>query len=57
MLVLLTPDLFEAWLTGLAGADVLRPAAESALRQWIVTTRLNRTGQDDDDPTLVEQAA
>ena len=56
MPVLLTPDLFDAWLTGLAGPEVLRPAAETALREWVVSDRLNRTGQGDDDPTLVEAA-
>ena len=56
MPVLLTPELFDAWLDGSAGPEVLRPAAESALREWIVTTRLNRTGQGDDDPTMIEAA-
>ena len=56
MPVLLTPDLFDAWLKCEAGPDVLRPAAESALREWVVSDRVNRTGQGDDDPTLVEAA-
>jgi len=33
---------------------VLRPAAESALREWTVDQRVNRTGEGDDDPTIVE---
>lgn len=57
MPVLLTPELFDAWLGGAAGTEALRPAAESALREWIVTTRLNRTGQGDDDSSMIEQAA
>lgn len=57
MPVLLTPELHNAWLTGSAGVDTLRPAAESALREWIVTTQLNRTGQGDDDPRMIERAA
>ena len=57
MPVLLTPDQFDGWLNGTAGTDVLRPAAESALREWIVTTRLNRTGEGDEDPTMIERAA
>ncbi len=32
----------------------LKPAAESALREWIVSKRVNRTGVGDDDPTIVE---
>ena len=55
MPVLLTPDLSDAWLRGEAGPEVLRPAAESALREWLVSDRFNRTGQGD-DPTLVEAA-
>ena len=56
MPVLLTPDLFDTWLKGEAGPDVLRPAAESALREWVVSDRVNRTGQGDDDSRLVEAA-
>ena len=56
MPVLLMPEQFDAWLKGEAGPEVLRPAAESALREWIVSDRVNRTGQGDDDPTLVEAA-
>ena len=56
MPVLLMPEQFDAWLKGQAGPEMLRPAAESALREWIVSDRLNRTGQGDDDPTLVEAA-
>jgi diguanylate cyclase (GGDEF)-like protein len=37
------------------GADALRPAAESALREWPVSRRVNRTGVGDDDPTIVEK--
>jgi putative SOS response-associated peptidase YedK len=44
---------FDAWLGGSLGADALKPAAESALREWPVTTRLNRTGVGDDDPTMI----
>ena len=57
MPVLLTPDLFNGWLNGSAGTEALRPAAEAALREWVVTTRLNRTGQGDDDPAMITQVA
>ena len=56
MPVLLGRDQFAAWLDGSAGADVLQPAHQEALREWIVTTRLNRTGQGNDDPTMIEAA-
>jgi putative SOS response-associated peptidase YedK len=56
MPVLLIPDQFDAWLSGAAGPEILRPAAEEALREWIVSDRVNRTGQGDDDPLLVSAA-
>jgi hypothetical protein len=37
--------------------EALRPAFESALREWIVWSRVNRTGHGDDDPTIVEPLA
>ena len=57
MPVLLRPDQFGPWLDGSAGVETLRLPAETALRKWIVTTRLNRPGQGDDDPEMVERAA
>ncbi len=57
MPVLLGPEQIEAWLSGRAGADVLRPAPEEALREWVVDARVNRTGAGDDDPTLLDQVA
>ena len=44
------------WVAGwLARARGL--AAESALREWIVSSRVNRTDHGDDDPTIVEPVA
>jgi putative SOS response-associated peptidase YedK len=57
MPVLLTGDEIENWLTGKAGTEVLRPAAEAALREWIVLSQVNKTGAGDDDPTLIEPIA
>lgn len=54
MPVLLTPETFDAWLSGEAGPEVLKPAAESALREWIVDRKVNRTGAGDDDPSTLE---
>ncbi len=42
---------------GTLGSEALKPAAEEALREWIVSSRVNRTGDGDDDPTLVEPVA
>jgi SOS response associated peptidase (SRAP) len=42
------------WLTGALGTEVLRPAAEKRLRMWPVSRRVNKTGNGDDDPTLVD---
>ena len=54
MPVLLAADQRGPWLDGSMGADALRPAPESALREWIVSNRVNRTGHGDDDPALIE---
>jgi len=54
MPVLLAAKDFDAWLDGSLGPDALKPAAESALRAWPVSPRLNRTGVGDDDPTIIE---
>ena len=53
MPVLLGADQFDAWLSGTAGPDALQPAAEGALREWVVDARVNRTGSGDDDPATV----
>jgi putative SOS response-associated peptidase YedK len=53
MPVLLTSTAIDAWLDGSMGAEGLTPAAESALREWPVTKRVNRAGEGDDDPELI----
>jgi putative SOS response-associated peptidase YedK len=45
------------WLSGEAGAELLRPTAEDRLRTWPVSRRVNKTGTGDDDPTLVDEVA
>ncbi len=57
MPVLLREADFATWLSGEAGPEILQPAAESALREWTVDKRVNRTGEGDDDPTIVEPVA
>jgi putative SOS response-associated peptidase YedK len=52
MPVILAPADFDDWLNGAAPAALLRPPPDDALREWIVSTRVNRSGADDDDPTL-----
>jgi putative SOS response-associated peptidase YedK len=53
MPVLLTPPEFEGWLAVTSGPEALRPATESSLREWPVSSRVNRTGVGDDDPTMI----
>lgn len=44
-----------AWLTGQAGTELLKPAADAVLRMWPVSKRVNRS--DSDDPALIEKIA
>lgn len=54
MPVLLGEQDFEDWLSGTAGLEVLQPAAESSLREWLVSKRMNKTDVGDDDPRTIE---
>ena len=54
MPVLLGQQDHEAWLTGKAGVEVLRPAPNDLLRMWPVWKRVNVSGRGDDDPSLIE---
>jgi putative SOS response-associated peptidase YedK len=56
MPVLLQPQDFDAWLTGHAGIERLRPAANDYLQMWPVSRRVNSSKAADDDPTLIDQA-
>lgn len=53
MPVLLNGPDIDAWLDGSMGQAGLKPASESALREWPVTKRLNKTGVGDDDPAMI----
>jgi len=55
MPVILDEEDFEPWLISVAGAELLRPAAEERLRMWPVSRRINKSGGGDDDPTLVDE--
>jgi putative SOS response-associated peptidase YedK len=54
MPVLLAPQLFEAWLNGAAGTEILHPVAH--LQMWPVATRVNKVGNDY-DRSLIQQVA
>jgi hypothetical protein len=57
MPVLLAAKDFDGWLNGTLGPEALKPAAECALREWPASERVNRSGEGDDDPTIVERPA
>ena len=44
-------------LLRVAGTELLRPAAEDRLRIWPVSRRVNKTGNGDGDPTLIDEVA
>ena len=54
MPVLLGRQDHDAWLTGKAGVDLLRPAPNDILHMWPVSKRVNVSGRGDDDPGLIE---
>ena len=45
MPVLLSGADIDGWLNGTLGQEGLKPAAASALREWTVSKRVNRTGE------------
>jgi putative SOS response-associated peptidase YedK len=57
MPVVLEDGRVQSWLRGAEGAELLKPAPENRLRLWPVSRRANKTGSDDDDPTLIEEVA
>jgi putative SOS response-associated peptidase YedK len=44
----------KKWIAGENAATLLGPAPEEALQEWTVSTRVNRSGVGDGDPTLIE---
>jgi putative SOS response-associated peptidase YedK len=56
MPVLLDKADFGHWLTGAAGAEILKSAAVDRVRMWPVSRRVNKTGSGD-DPTLIDEVA
>ena len=53
MPVLLGRQDHDAWLTGKAGVELLRPAPNNLLRMLPVSKRVNASGRGDDDPSLI----
>jgi hypothetical protein len=54
MPVLLAEKNYEPWLSGKAGLELLKPAAETVLQKWLVSKRVNSSRAPDDDSTLIE---
>ena len=57
MPVLLSPDQFEPWLSGTAGIEILKPAADSMIVMRPVSRRVNSSRADANDATLIEAVA
>ena len=57
MPVLLEEQDYEPWLSGKAGLELLKPAAENVLQKCPVSKRVNSSRAPDDDPTLIERVA
>jgi len=55
MPVLLEEKYYEPWLSGEAGVELLKPAAENVLQKWPVSKRVNSSRAPDDDPTLIDK--
>ena len=56
MLVLEERD-FEPCLSGSAGVEMLKPAANDMLQRWPVSKRVNRSRASSDDSTLIDAVA
>jgi putative SOS response-associated peptidase YedK len=54
MPVLLGRQDHDAWLSGQAGVELLRPAPNDLPRMWPVSKRVNVSGRGDDDAGLIE---
>jgi putative SOS response-associated peptidase YedK len=54
MPIFLSEEQFTPWLSGEAGAEVLKPAPNDYLQRWPVSKRVNSSKADADDATLIE---
>jgi len=57
MPVLLAEKDFEPWLSGAAGLELLKPAANDLLQRWPVSTRVNSSRAPDEDSTLIDSVS
>jgi putative SOS response-associated peptidase YedK len=57
MPVILEANDFKAWLSGETGSEALKPAADSTLRLWPVSKRVNSSRTSDEDSSLIEPLA
>ena len=57
MPVLLQRHDFDNWLSGTAGAELLKAAPDDYLQTWPVSRRVNSSRTPGDDPALIEQIA
>jgi putative SOS response-associated peptidase YedK len=57
MPVLLDRGSIDAWRSGQAGTELLKPAPDDALCMWPVSRRVNKAGSGDDDSTLIDPIA
>ena len=55
MPVFLREEQFAPWLSGEAGAGILKPAPNDYLQRWPVSKRINSSKADADDATLIER--
>jgi putative SOS response-associated peptidase YedK len=55
MPVFLIEQQFAPWLSGEAGAGILKPAPNDFLQRWPVSKRVNSSKADADDTTLIER--
>ena len=55
MPVLLAEKDFEPWLSGEAGVELLKPAADDLLQRWPVSKRVNSSKAPADDPSLIDR--
>ena len=51
----LTEQQFAPWLSGEAGAGILKPVPNDDLQRWPVSKRVNSSKADADDATLIER--
>ena len=53
MPVVIAPEQFGPWLTGVEGKELLKSVPEEMLQMWPVSRKVNRVGNDS-DPTLID---